>query len=63
MAEDAQLTTLPRATHVPIGEDQRQHIEFTRTLAKSFNSVYGNTFVPPKAMICMLLLSFSPSTV
>ncbi|KAF2446553.1 Aminoacyl-tRNA synthetase, partial [Karstenula rhodostoma CBS 690.94] len=29
------------ATHVPVGEDQAQHLEFTRELAKSFNHVYA----------------------
>lgn len=30
-----------RATHVPVGEDQRQHIEFARTCAATFNYTYG----------------------
>ena len=29
------------ATHVPVGEDQAQHLEFTRELAQGFNHVYG----------------------
>ena len=36
---------------VPVGEDQRQHLELTRTLARRFNSLYGNTFVAPEPMI------------
>jgi tryptophanyl-tRNA synthetase len=36
---------------VPVGEDQRQHVEFTRDLAQRFNSVYGETFVLPEALI------------
>lgn len=36
---------------VPIGEDQRQHLELTRTLAERFNSKYGDTFIVPKPFI------------
>ncbi|MFZ2512419.1 MAG: tryptophan--tRNA ligase [Gordonia sp. (in: high G+C Gram-positive bacteria)] len=36
---------------VPVGEDQRQHLELTRDLAQRFNSRYGATFVVPKARI------------
>jgi len=36
---------------VPVGEDQRQHLELTRTLARRFNHLYGDTFVVPEAMI------------
>ncbi|WP_446665787.1 tryptophan--tRNA ligase [Flexivirga sp. B27] len=35
------------ATSVPVGEDQRQHLELTRDLAQRFNSRYGETFVVP----------------
>ncbi|MFC9917576.1 tryptophan--tRNA ligase [Agromyces binzhouensis] len=39
-------------THlVPVGDDQRQHLELTRDLAGRFNSRYGETFVVPEAMI------------
>lgn len=39
-------------THfVPVGEDQRQHLEYTRDLAQRFNVLYGNTFTVPDAMI------------
>lgn len=34
---------------VPVGDDQVQHLELTRTLAERFNSLYGETFVVPKA--------------
>ena len=34
---------------VPVGDDQRQHIELTRDVAERFNSRYGETFVLPKA--------------
>ncbi|KAH8431209.1 tryptophan--tRNA ligase MSW1 [Aspergillus melleus] len=40
-----------RATHVPVGEDQRQHLEFCRYTANSFNHLYGNIFPPPEAII------------
>lgn len=36
---------------VPIGEDQLQHLEFTRMLARKFNNRYGNVFKEPKALI------------
>ena len=36
---------------VPVGEDQRQHLELTRTLARRFNGLYGDTFVAPEPMI------------
>ena len=37
---------------VPVGEDQRQHIEFTRDLAQRFNSIYGQqVFTIPEAQI------------
>jgi len=36
---------------VPVGEDQLQHIEITRTLASRFNKKFGETFVIPEAFI------------
>jgi tryptophanyl-tRNA synthetase len=36
---------------VPVGEDQVQHLELTRTLARKFNNQYGNTFKEPKAIL------------
>lgn len=36
---------------VPVGEDQRQHIELTRDLATRFNSRFGDTFVIPEPQI------------
>ena len=33
---------------VPIGDDQKQHLELARNLAERFNSIYGNTFVVPE---------------
>ncbi len=38
-------------TIVPVGEDQRQHIELTRDLAQRFNARYGETFVVPEVRI------------
>lgn len=37
--------------YVPVGEDQKQHVELTRDIALRFNSLYGNTFVVPKVLI------------
>ncbi|MCU1441386.1 MAG: trpS [Rhodoglobus sp.] len=39
------------AVVVPVGEDQRQHIELTRDLANRFNSRFGETFVVPEVQI------------
>mgnify|MGYP001613829768 CR=1 FL=1 len=36
---------------VPVGEDQKQHVELTRDLAERFNSSYGKTFVVPEPLI------------
>ena len=36
---------------VPVGDDQRQHLEITRDIAGRFNSRYGETFVMPEAYI------------
>jgi len=38
-------------THVPVGEDQKQHVELTRDLAIRFNKNFGETFVIPKPII------------
>ncbi|PTX48932.1 tryptophanyl-tRNA synthetase [Gemmobacter caeni] len=35
-----------KATHVPVGEDQKQHLELTRDIAAKFNNDYGVTFFP-----------------
>ncbi|KAJ5873587.1 Tryptophan--tRNA ligase [Penicillium subrubescens] len=40
-----------RATHVPVGEDQKQHLEFSRYTANSFNHLYGPIFPIPEAHI------------
>lgn len=36
---------------VPVGEDQRQHLEYTREAATKFNNAYGKTFTEPKELI------------
>lgn len=36
---------------VPVGKDQKQHLEITRDIASSFNNLYGETFVVPEAQI------------
>jgi tryptophanyl-tRNA synthetase len=35
-----------RATHVPVGEDQKQHLELTRDIAQKFNNDFGVEFFP-----------------
>jgi len=40
-----------QANQVPVGEDQRQHIELTRDLAQRFNSKFGPTFTLPEGYI------------
>src|SRR6476646_10666887 len=42
---------LYQADRVPVGEDQRQHVELTRDLAQRFNARYGETFTVPDAFI------------
>ncbi|NJL54792.1 tryptophan--tRNA ligase [bacterium] len=42
---------LYQANAVPVGDDQRQHLEYTRDLAQRFNHLYGETFTIPDAMI------------
>jgi tryptophanyl-tRNA synthetase len=39
------------ANIVPVGKDQRQHLEICRDIATSFNNLYGDTFVIPEAQI------------
>ncbi|WCK56761.1 tryptophan--tRNA ligase [Aneurinibacillus sp. Ricciae_BoGa-3] len=45
---------LYNTTHVPVGEDQKQHLEFTRDMAQRFNKKYGETFIVPEPMIQQL---------
>jgi tryptophanyl-tRNA synthetase len=42
---------LYQADQVPVGEDQRQHLELSRTLAQRFNHRFGQTFVIPQPYI------------
>lgn len=37
---------LHRATHVPVGKDQEQHLELTRVVARRFNNMYGVEYFP-----------------
>lgn len=39
---------LYRPALIPVGDDQTQHVELTRTLARRFNTVFGDAFVVPK---------------
>ncbi|MCI6610242.1 MAG: tryptophan--tRNA ligase [Ezakiella sp.] len=36
---------------VPVGDDQKQHVEITRDIAERFNSIYGDTFTIPEPLI------------
>ena len=42
---------LYRTTHVPVGDDQKQHVELARDLAQRFNSAYGDVFIVPEPAI------------
>jgi tryptophanyl-tRNA synthetase len=39
------------AQYVPVGKDQRQHVEIARDIASAFNNQYGETFVVPESKI------------
>ena len=39
-------------THVPVGEDQVQHLEFARQCADQFNAVHGEVLVRPQTVLC-----------
>ncbi len=39
-----------KAAFVPVGEDQRQHLELTRDVARNFNREFGETFIEPKGI-------------
>lgn len=39
------------AEKVPVGDDQRQHLELTRTIARKFNRKFGKTFKEPQAIL------------
>ncbi|KAI9741862.1 MAG: Tryptophan--tRNA ligase, mitochondrial [Cirrosporium novae-zelandiae] len=40
-----------RATHVPVGEDQAQHLEFARDVALGFNNIYGKILTVPQTVL------------
>lgn len=40
-----------QADLVPVGEDQKQHVELTRDIAERFNGIYGDTFTVPEPFI------------
>lgn len=42
---------LYQADYVPIGDDQKQHLELTRNIAERFNGIYGQTFKVPEPFI------------
>ena len=42
---------LYKTDEVPVGDDQRQHVELSREIARRFNSTYGEVFVEPKHVI------------
>lgn len=42
---------LYQADYVPVGADQKQHLEITRDIAERFNGIYGNVFTVPEAYI------------
>ncbi len=42
---------LYQATHVPVGEDQKQHLELARDIAQKFNNDFGETFTAPEPII------------
>ena len=41
---------LYQTTHVPIGDDQRQHLELARDVAERFNARFGETFIVPEGI-------------
>lgn len=47
---------ISRATHVPVGHDQQQHIEFARECVTNFNHAYGPYLVHPEIVICKVSL-------
>ncbi|XP_076850453.1 tryptophan--tRNA ligase, mitochondrial isoform X2 [Brachyhypopomus gauderio] len=42
---------LYKSTHVPVGEDQLQHLELAQDLARTFNTRYGEVFPEPRALL------------
>lgn len=50
ISQAADITAF-KATHVPVGEDQKPMIEQTKEIVHKFNSVYGDTLVDPKIVL------------
>ena len=44
------------ATHVPVGKDQKEHIDITRDIARSMNHIYGDLFTIPEAVITAAIM-------
>ena len=51
-----------KSTKVPVGQDQKQHVEMARDIAQRFNHHYGETFVLPEAVIGEDTAVLSPMT-
>jgi tryptophanyl-tRNA synthetase len=49
---------MARATHVPVGEDQKQHLELARDIAETFNRTFGSIFPLPEYVASMSLRSW-----
>lgn len=45
------LSIVVRASHVPVGNDQVQHLELAQKIAGSFNFTYGDTFTVPSSIL------------
>ena len=54
--------TFCKAHLVPVGKDQKPHLELTRKIARRFNELYGEVLVEPEAMIQPLLKGLDGST-
>lgn len=48
---DESILRCGRATHVPVGEDQVQHLQLAQDLARMFNKRYGETFPTPHSLV------------
>lgn len=48
---------LYKGTHVPVGDDQTQHILLMRDLAHKFNAVLGRDFFPLPVQVCDFLMN------
>ncbi|XP_021121427.1 tryptophan--tRNA ligase, mitochondrial isoform X4 [Heterocephalus glaber] len=50
-----------KSTHIPVGEDQVQHMELVQDLAQGFNKKYGHFFPVPQSILSMCVLVFYPA--